>query len=61
MLKRRTREMERDRKGDGEMYLDHAWIGDDSLEFDCIDQGFTEGNVFDTGVVESVDVIPDCV
>jgi hypothetical protein len=38
---------------------DGAWIGDDGLELDGVDEGFGEGGEFERGVVEAVDVVPD--
>jgi hypothetical protein len=40
---------------------DSTWIGDHRLELDSVDKGFFEGDILDTRVVESVNIIPDYV
>lgn len=39
--------------------LQHIWIGDYCLEFDRVDEWFSQCNVLDTGVVESIDIVPN--
>lgn len=41
-------------------YLDLARISDDRLEVDGVYQRFPQGDVFDTRVVEPIDIVPDC-
>jgi hypothetical protein len=38
---------------------DCGWVGDNSLDFDGIDERFGEGSVLEWGVIESVDIVPD--
>lgn len=40
--------------------LDSARVADDGSELDAVDERFSESNVLDAGVVETVDVVPDC-
>ena len=37
---------------------DRARLGDDRAELDAVDEGFAQGDIFDTGVVETVHVVP---
>lgn len=34
-------------------------VGDNSLDFDCVDKGFSEGGNFERRVVKSIDIVPD--
>lgn len=38
---------------------DSARVGNYGFEIDSVDQGFFEGDIFYTRVIESVDVVPD--
>jgi len=37
-----------------------AGVGHDGFQLDGVDEGFCEGGDFERGVVEAVDVVPDC-
>jgi hypothetical protein len=39
---------------------DGAWVGVDGFELDGVDEGLGEGGEFEGGVVEAVDVVPNC-
>lgn len=39
---------------------DGGWVGDDGLDLDRVDEGLREGGLLEWGVVEPVDVVPDC-
>lgn len=39
---------------------DGGGVGDDGLDLDRVDEGLREGRLLEWGVVEPVDVVPDC-
>lgn len=40
-------------------HLDQTRVSDNSLQLYGVDEGFTEGNILDAGVVETVNIVPD--
>jgi len=39
--------------------LDGAWVSDDCLQFDCVNQRLSECNVFDARVVKPINIFPE--
>ncbi len=40
--------------------FDREGLCSDRLQLDAVDEGFSKGDIFDTGKVKTVNVVPDC-